>query len=100
MSTATTHDHYKPLPRWLLALAAVVMLAVLVTPALVVLLRDQERVEIKPEAGVRVGRVPTDVAVTGSTVWVVSGRDNHLVSLDVSDLHARPVAHTTGAAPL
>ena len=97
---ATGHGRFKPLPRWLIALAALVMLAVLVTPALVVLLRTEPPAEIKPEAGVHVGRVPTDVAVQGSTVWVVSGRDNRVVAIDAGDLRSRPVSRATGAAPL
>src|SRR5262249_27666120 len=100
MSTVTAENDRRPLPRWLLVVAAILMLAALVTPALVVLSRDKEHPELKPEAGVRVGRVPTDVAVAGSTVWVVSGRDDRLVSFDVGQPEASPIAHETGQAPL
>ena len=38
----------------------------------------------------RAGRLPTDVAVEGSTVWVVSGRDNRVVALDARDGERAP----------
>ena len=48
----------------------------------------------------RAGRLPTDVAVEGSTVWVVSGRDNRVVALDRARRDAERVAHATGSSPL
>ena len=46
------------------------------------------------------GKLPTDVAVDGSTVWVVSGRDNRVVALDARDAEQAPEVHATGSSPL
>ena len=37
-----------------------------------------------PETGIRAGRLPADVAIQDSTVWVVSGRDNRVVAIDAA----------------
>src|SRR4051812_26223893 len=88
----------RALPRWVMALAALGMVVLLVAPVAIVLLTRGAR-EL-PVDRIRTGRTPTDVAVQGSTVWVVSGRENRVVSLDARDLKAPPATHDAGSAPL
>ena len=48
------------------------MLVLLLAPAAVVLLTRSSGPAVTPETGIRAGRLPADVAIQDSTVWVVS----------------------------
>jgi len=87
------------LPKWAIVLAGMLMVAFLLAPAAAVLLTRQPRIAVD---GTRLpaGQLPTDVAVSGETVWVVSGRDNRVVALDARDVEQAPEIHAAGSSPL
>src|SRR3954470_7533791 len=87
------------LPRWALVLAGVVMILFLLAPAAAVLLSRRPAVVVEGQR-LPAGPQPTGVAVDGSTVWVVSGRDNRVVALDARDAKQAPQAHAAGSSPL
>ncbi len=94
MTTAARPLGFSP---WALVAAIVVLVALLVTPALLVLNHNDK--SAGPSAGTRalhVGRQPTDVAVGDDTVWIASGRDNGIVALDA----AAPRARRRGTRPV
>ena len=62
--------------------------SLLLAPAAAVLLTRQPDV-LADGQRLPAGRLPTDVAVQDSTVWVVSGRDNRVVALDAARRRAR-----------
>ena len=65
------------------------MLVFLLAPAAVVLL-TRDTGPVVDGQRLAAGKLPTDVAVDGSTVWVVSGRDNRVVALDARDAEQAP----------
>ena len=87
------------LPRWAIFLAGALMLILLLAPAVAVLLTREPDV-LADGHRLPAGRLPTDVAVQGSTVWVVSGRDNRVVALDAADVERAPETRAAGASPL
>jgi DNA-binding beta-propeller fold protein YncE len=98
--TAVAEDRaaHAPRPsRWVLVAAAVLLLAVLVTPALFVVLTGEDG---ETSDTLRVARLPTDVAVAGDTVWVVSGRDDRILAVDPEQTDGPAASHETGSAPL
>ena len=84
-------------PRWVVPAAIAALVALLVTPGLIVLASDDDG--DAAVQSVRLGGLTTDVAVVGDTVWVVSGRDNSVVAIDAAQPAARRRGDT-GAAPL
>ena len=83
--------------RWVLAAAVALLLAVLVGPALYVLLTSDDG---EGTEALRVARLPTDVAVADDTVWVVSGRDDRILAVDPERTDGPAASHETGSAPL
>ena len=95
-STASERDHVLsssgtgPEAALVPAVAAALLIAVLVGPALfVLLLRDDG--DDAPET-LAVARLPTDVAVGGDTVWVASGREDRILAIDADRPRTRPPA--------
>src|SRR3954452_11867752 len=99
MSVTAVRESSARLPRWAIVLFGLGMVALLVAPAIVVLLLREPAV-IADGQRLRAGHQPTDVAVEGSTVWVVSGRDDRVVALDGRDASQDAVAHAAGSSPL
>src|SRR3954454_10057579 len=87
------------LPRWAIVLAGIVMILFLLAPAAAVVLSRKPQVVVESQR-LPAGQLPTDVAVDGSTVWVVSGRDNRVVALDARDAKQAPEPHAAGSSPL
>src|SRR3954464_11709319 len=87
------------LPRWALVLAGGVMILFLLAPPAAGLLSRRPAAVVEGQR-LPAGQQPTDVAVDGSTVWVVSGRDNRVVALDARDAKQAPQAHAAGSSPL
>ena len=94
-TTAGAHDAHR-------VAVVLVLLAALVGPAAVVLLTrdDDDGDDAAQRTTARVGRLPVDVAVDGSTVWIASGRDDRVVGVDGRALAAAPVVRETGSSPL
>ena len=81
------------LPRWAIAAAGVVMVVFLLAPGGRGAADARTGRWSSTASACAAGQLPTDVAVDGSTVWVVSGRDNRVVALDARDAEQAPEPH-------
>src|SRR3954453_14361801 len=98
-AVADTRQTVERLPRWAIIAAGLAMVVLLFAPAAAVLLTRKPDV-IADGQRLPAGRLPTDVAVENSTVWIVSGRDNRVVALDARDAQQAAETRTAGSSPL
>src|SRR4051794_15020603 len=99
MSVTAVRESSARIPRWALVLFGLGMVVLLLAPAVVVVVLRYPAVMA---AGQRLhaGHQPTGVAVGGSAVGVVSGRDDRVVAVDGGDASQDAVAHAAGSSPL